>query len=98
MRLNFVDVNGDGPKGLTPNLFGSLPPFAIVTVDIDEVQSQRFYRLPIGRPVSATIMDVMFTGYVIERTVSGGDLTTYSIKIQPDRFYKYGEEVTDKWI
>lgn len=73
-------------------------PLRSVTVDIDEVQSERFYSLPIGRPVSSTIMDVMFTGYVIERTISGGDLTTYSIKIQPDRFYKYGEEVTDKWI
>lgn len=73
-------------------------PLKSVTVDIDEVQSERFYSLPIGRGVSATIMDVMFTGYVIERTVSGGDLTTYSIKIQPDRFYKYGQEVTDKWI
>lgn len=73
-------------------------PLRSVTVDIDEVQSERFYNLPIGRPVKATIMDVMFTGYVIERTVSGGDLTTYSIKIQPDRFYQYGEEVTDKWI
>lgn len=73
-------------------------PLRSVVVDIDEVQSQRFYSLPIGRPVQATIMDVMFTGYVIERTVSGGDLTTYSIKIQPDRFYQYGEEVTDKWI
>ena len=73
-------------------------PLRSVTVDIDEVQSERFYSLPIGRPVSGTILDVMFTGYVIERTVSGGDLTTYSIKIQPDRFYKYGQEVTDKWI
>ena len=73
-------------------------PLRSVTVDIDEVQSERFYSLPIGRPVSATIMGVMFTGYVIERTVSGGDLTTYSIKIQPDRFYENGQEVTDKWI
>ena len=73
-------------------------PLRSVVVDIDEIQSERFYSLPIGRPVKATIMDVLITGYVIERTVSGGDLTTYSIKIQPDRFYKYGEEVTDKWI
>lgn len=73
-------------------------PLRSVTVDIDEIQSERFYRLPIGRPISATIMDVMFTGYVIERTVSGGDLTTYSIKIQPDRFYQNGVEVTEKWI
>ena len=73
-------------------------PLRSVTVDISEVQLQRFYNLPIGRPVQGTILNVMFTGYVIERTVSGGDLTTYSIKIQPDRFYENGEEVTDKWI
>jgi hypothetical protein len=73
-------------------------PLRSVVVEINEVQSDRFYNLPIGRPVSATIMHTMFTGYVIERTVSGGDLTTYSIKIQPDRFYENGEEVTDKWI
>jgi hypothetical protein len=73
-------------------------PLRSVSVDIDEVPLERFYNLPIGRPVSAVIMDVMFTGYIIERTVSGGDLTTYSVKIQPDRFYKYGQEVTDKWI
>jgi hypothetical protein len=73
-------------------------PLRSVTVDIAEVQSQRFYSLPIGRPVQGTILNVMFTGYVIERTVSGGDLTTYSIKIQPDRFYENGQEVTDKWI
>jgi len=73
-------------------------PLKSVVVEIDEIQSQRFFDLPIGRPISATIMNVMFTGYVVERTVSGGDLTTYSIKIQPDRFYENGEEVTDKWI
>lgn len=73
-------------------------PLKSVVVEIDEVQSQRFFDLSIGRPISATIMNVMMTGYVIERTVSGGDLTTYSIKIQPDRFYENGEEVTDKWI
>ena len=73
-------------------------PLRSVSVDIDEVPLERFYDLPIGRPVSSVIMDVMFTGYIIERTVSGGDLTTYSVKIQPDRFYKYGQEVTDKWI
>lgn len=73
-------------------------PLRSVFVDIDEVPLERFYDLPIGRPVSAVIMNVMFTGYIIERTVSGGDLTTYSVKIQPDRFYEYGQEVTDKWI
>lgn len=73
-------------------------PLKSVSVDIDDVPSEKFYALRIGQPVSGTIMGVMFTGYVIERTVSGGDMTAYSVKIQPDRFYEYGEEVTDKWI
>lgn len=73
-------------------------PLKSVTVDIDEVPLERFVSLPIGQVVSGTTMGVMFTGYVIERTVNGGDITVYSVKIQPDRFYENGEEVTDKWI
>lgn len=73
-------------------------PLKSVVVDIDEIQSERFTNLTIGRPVSATMLGVMITGYVIERTISGGDLTVYSVKIQPDRFYENGVEVTDKWI
>lgn len=73
-------------------------PLKSVVLDIDEITQERFGNLTIGRPVSVTTMGVMITGYVIERTIAGGDLTTYSVKIQPDRFYKDGEEVTDKWI
>lgn len=73
-------------------------PLKSVSVDIDVVQVETFNSLTIGRIVSGTTMGVMFTGYVIERTVSGGDLTTYSVKIQPDRFYENGREVTDQWI
>lgn len=73
-------------------------PLKSVVLDIDEIARERFGNLTIGRPVSVTTMGVLVTGYVIERTVSGGDLTTYSVKIQPDRFYENGEEVTDKWI
>lgn len=73
-------------------------PLKSVSVDIDEISLERFMALPIGQPVSGTVMGIMFTGYIIERTVSGGDLTIYSVKIQPDRFYENGEEVTDKWI
>lgn len=73
-------------------------PLKSVVLDIDEITQERFGNLSIGRPVSATTMGVLITGYVIERTISGGDLTTYSVKIQPDRFYENGEEVTDKWI
>lgn len=73
-------------------------PLKSVSVDIDVVQVGTFQSLTIGRIVSGTTMGVMFTGYVIERTVSGGDLTTYSVKVQPDRFYENGREVTDNWI
>lgn len=73
-------------------------PLKSVVLDVDEIPSERFTNLTIGRPVSAVTFGVMFTGYVIERTISGGELTTYSVKIQPDRFYENGEEVTDKWI
>lgn len=73
-------------------------PLKSVVLDIDEITQDRFGNLTIGRPVSVTTMGVMVTGYIVERTISGGDLTTYSVKIQPDRFYENGEEVTDKWI
>lgn len=73
-------------------------PLKSVSVDIDTVQVETFNQLTIGRPVSGTTMGLMFTGYVIERTISGGDMTTYSVKIQPDRFYENGREVTDNWI
>lgn len=73
-------------------------PLKSVVLDIDEITQERFGNLTIGRPVSVVTMGVLVTGYVIERTIAGGDLTTYSVKIQPDRFYENGEEVTDKWI
>jgi len=73
-------------------------PLKSVSVEIDEIPSDQFNSVPIGQIVSGTVMGIMFTGYVVERTVSGGDLTTYSVKIQPDRFYENGEEVTNNWI
>jgi hypothetical protein len=73
-------------------------PLKSVSVEIEEISLDIFSTLGIGRVVSGTIMGLMFTGYIVERTVSGGDLTTYSVKVQPDRFYENGEEVTNNWI
>lgn len=73
-------------------------PLKSVSVEIDEISFDTFYNLGIGRVVSGTIMGLMFTGYIVEKTVSGGDLTVYSVKVQPDRFYENGEEVTNNWI
>lgn len=73
-------------------------PLKSVEVTIDEISSEMFSRIEIGNPVKCSIMGILISGYVIERTISGGDKTNYSIKIQPDRFYENGQEVTDKWI
>jgi len=73
-------------------------PLKSVEVEIDEVPYDTFQLVGIGYPVKCSIMGVLISGYVIERNISGGDKTNYSIKIQPDRFYENGEEVTDKWI
>lgn len=73
-------------------------PLKSVEVDIDEINLGIFQQLEIGNPVKCSIMGILISGYVIERTISGGDKTNYSIKIQPDRFYENGTEVTDKWI
>lgn len=73
-------------------------PLKSVEVDIDEISLDIFTRLEIGTPVKCSIMGVLISGYVLQRTISGGDKTNYAVKIQPDRFYENGEEVTDKWI
>lgn len=73
-------------------------PLKSVEVDVDEISLNKFQQLEIGKPVKFSIMGILVSGYVTGRTISGGDKTNYSIKIQPDRFYENGEEVTDKWI
>lgn len=73
-------------------------PLKSVYIDIDAVNITIFNNIFIGRPVQASFGDTLFTGYVVELMISGGDFTFYSIKIQPDRFYENGKEVTDKWI
>lgn len=73
-------------------------PLKSVEVDVDEISVKSFQKLEIGTPVKFSIMGILVSGYVIERTVSGGDKTNYAVKVQPDRFYQNGEDVTDKWI
>lgn len=73
-------------------------PLKSIYIDIDAVGVTIFNNIFIGRPVQASFGATLFTGYVVELMISGGDFTSYSIKIQPDRFYENGKEVTDKWI
>lgn len=67
-------------------------------IDIDAVSSEYFNKLTVGSQVSLTAFDLYITGYVTERTISGGQNTNYSIKVQPNHFYDEGEDVTGEWI
>ncbi len=62
-------------------------PLKSVSVDIDDISS-KVYGLTDRTTSIRNYYGDHVHGYIIERTVSGGDLTVYSVKIQPDRFYK----------
>lgn len=68
------------------------------TVEVDKLNGADFTNLTIGTPVSFSALGMFITGYVISRTVSGGQITNYSVKIQPDHFYKDGKDVTGEWM
>lgn len=73
-------------------------PLKAVSIDVDNIPVSIFKNIYIGTPVKTSFEGVLIIGYIVELTISGGDITSHSIKIQPDRFYENGEEVTDKWI
>lgn len=67
-------------------------------VELDNLSGTNFDTLQLGRPVSFSALGMYVTGYVLNRSVSGGQITNYSIKIQPDHFYKDGRDVTGEWM
>lgn len=92
-------IQGDRNKGWGPLTMGIRPgELKTSTVEVDEMNGESFDNLTIGRPVSLSALGMFVTGYVISRTISGGQITNYSIKIQPDHFYKNGEDVTGEWM
>lgn len=73
-------------------------PLRTSVVEIEELASSTFSDLAVGRAVSFNVFGLYVTGYVLSRKISGGQITTYSIKVQPDHFYEKGRDVTADWI
>ena len=94
-----VTIQGDSKKKWGPLTIGIQPrELKTSVVEIDKLDSGDFSHLTIGKPVSLSALGMYVTGYVISRSVSGGQITNYSIKIQPDHFYKDGRDVTGEWM
>lgn len=92
-------IQGDSKKNWGPLTIDIRPgELRTSVVDIDKLDGEDFGNLTIGKPVSFSTLGMYVTGYVISRSVSGGQITNYSIKIQPDHFYQDGRDVTGEWM
>lgn len=92
-------IQGDSKKNWGP-LTIDIRPGELKTsvIDVDKLDGEDFGNLTIGKPVSFSALGMYITGYVISRSVSGGQITNYSIKVQPDHFYQDGRDVTGEWM
>lgn len=92
-------IQGDSKKNWGPLTIGIRPgELKTSIIEIDKLDGEDFGYLTIGKPVAFSALGIYVTGYVISRSVSGGQITNYSIKIQPDRFYENGRDVTGEWM
>ncbi len=92
-------IEGDANKQWGPITIGiNTGELKTSIVEVDNLSGENFGNLTIGRPVSFSALDMHVTGYVISRSISGGQITNYSVKIQPDHFYKDGRDVTGEWM
>lgn len=94
-----VTIQGDSKKEWGPLTIGIRPgDLKTSVIEIGKLDSTDFGHLTVGKPVSFSALGMYVTGYVVSRSVSGGQITNYSIKIQPDHFYKDGRDVTGEWM
>lgn len=92
-------IEGDSKKNWGPITIGiKTGDLKTSIVEVDKLSGENFNHLDIGRPVSFSALGMYVTGYVISRTISGGQITNYSVKVQPDHFYKDGRDVTGEWM
>lgn len=92
-------IEGDSKKQWGPITIGiKTGELKTSVVEVDKLSGENFENLTIGRPVSFSALGMYVTGYVISRSVSGGQITNYSVKIQPDHFYEEGRDVTGEWM
>lgn len=99
VNRNESGIEGDPEKNWGVITVGmKTKPLKTSVVEIEELTSSAFSDLTVGRAVSFNIFSLYVTGYVLSRKISGGQITTYSIKVQPDHFYEKGRDVTADWM
>lgn len=91
-------IEGDEKKNWGPITIDIAPgEYKASSIELQTLSGGQYSSLTVGRPASFSALGMFITGYVLEKTVSGGDYTNYSVKIQPDRVYKGGRDVTAEW-
>ena len=99
VNRNESGIEGDPEKNWGVITVGmKTKPLKTSVVEVEELASSVFRDLATGQAVSFNAFGLYVTGYVLSRKISGGQITTYSIKVQPDRFYEKGRDVTADWI
>lgn len=99
VNRNESGIEGDPEKNWGVITVGmKTKPLKTSMVEIEELTDSAFNDLTVGRAVSFNTFGLYVTGYVLSRKISGGQITTYSIKIQPDHFYEKGRDVTADWM
>lgn len=92
-------IEGDEKKNWGPITIGIIPgEYKASSIELQTLSGGQYSSLTVGRPASFSALGMFITGYVLEKTISGGDYTNYSVKIQPDHVYKGGRDVTAEWI
>lgn len=96
---NESGIEGDPEKNWGVITVGmKTKPLKTSVVEVEELTNSAFRDLAVGRAVSFNVFGLYVTGYVLSRKISGGQITTYSIKVQPDHFYEKGRDVTADWM
>lgn len=99
VNRNESGIEGDPEKNWGVITVGmKTKPLKTSVVEVEELTNSSFQDLTVGRAVSFNIFGLYVTGYVLSRKISGGQITTYSIKVQPDHFYEKGRDVTADWM
>lgn len=99
VNRNESGIEGDPEKNWGVITVGmKTKPLKTSVVEVEELTSSIFRNLTVGRAVSFNVFGLYVTGYVLSRKISGGQITTYSIKVQPDHFYERGRDVTAEWM
>lgn len=98
VNLYETGIEGDDKKNWGPITIGITPgEYKASSIELETLSGEQYSSLTVGRPASFSALGMFITGYVMEKTVSGGDYTNYSVKIQPDHVYKGGRDVTAEW-